>query len=120
VGGLARIEEYLDDLSQYLATRLRAVPKVTVYGPGPGEKRAPLAAFSVEGVHVSDLSTFLDLEGVAIRAGHHCTQPLHKYLGISHTARASCHLYNSREDIDVFVEKLEETLAFLADATAPR
>jgi cysteine desulfurase/selenocysteine lyase len=66
----------------------------------------------VDGIHVSDIASFLDLENVAVRAGHHCTQPLHTYLGISHTARASCYVYNDEADVDIFVEKLRETIEF--------
>jgi len=75
-------------------------------------KRAALCAFHVDGVHPSDLSTFLDIEGVAIRAGHHCCQPLHQAYGISHSARASLYIYNTKEDVDCFIKHLENTIQF--------
>lgn len=113
VGGVEGVEEYCKELGDYLYEQLESVSGVVIYGPGKGKPRAPLVAFSHPGAHVSDVSTFLDLEGVAIRAGHHCTQPLHTYLKISHTARASCYFYNTKADVDVFVDKLKETLALL-------
>jgi len=70
-------------------------------------------SFVCANVHPSDLSTFLDMEGVAIRAGHHCCQPLHRALGYSHSARASLYFYNTKEEIDVFIDVLKDTLAFL-------
>ena len=81
-------------------------------GPPVGEERAALCAFVSEAVHPSDLSTFLDVEGVAIRAGHHCCQPLHRALGYSHSARASLYFYNTKEDVDEFIKVLEDTLGF--------
>merc|ERR1712232_190261 len=93
---------------------------VRTYGPkaGDGETctRASLVAFNVEGVHASDLAFFLDQDGVAIRTGHHCTQPLHKnFLDAGGSARASCYFYNSKKDIDIFVEKLKSTIAMFRD-----
>merc|ERR1712176_1227604 len=88
---------------------------VTVLGPELGDNRAAIVAFVCDNVHPSDLSTFLDMEGVAIRAGHHCCQPLHRALGYSHSARASLYFYNTKQDVDTFVKKLEDTLSFLRD-----
>ena len=111
--GMDRIEKYEHELGAYLHRRLDEVPGVTVLGPSAEvEDRAALLSFVCDQVHPSDLSTFLDMEGVAIRAGHHCCQPLHRALGYSHSARASLYFYNTKEDVDVFVEKLEETLNF--------
>ena len=110
--GMDRVHDYEAEIGSYLRRRLDGVDGVTVLGPGPGEDRAALCAFVTESVHPSDLSTFLDVEGVAIRAGHHCCQPLHRALGHSHSARASLYFYNTREDVDRFVEVLEETLRF--------
>merc|ERR1719444_342945 len=87
------------------------IPSLRIFGPSP-KMRGALVAFVSEKVHPSDLSTFLDIEGVAIRAGHHCCQPLHREFGVSHSARASLYFYNTKEEIDAFVEKLEETLKF--------
>mmetsp|Transcript_20694 Transcript_20694/g.30477 ORF Transcript_20694/g.30477 Transcript_20694/m.30477 type:complete len:496 (-) Transcript_20694:313-1800(-) len=110
--GMERIEAYEHELVEYFHRRLSELEGVRILGPADGKGRAAVCAFVAEGVHPSDLSTFLDMEGIAIRAGHHCCQPLHRELGLSHSARASLYFYNTKEEIDFFVEKLEETLAF--------
>mmetsp|Transcript_136 Transcript_136/g.303 ORF Transcript_136/g.303 Transcript_136/m.303 type:complete len:483 (+) Transcript_136:66-1514(+) len=94
--GMENIHAYEKELGQYLVRRMNEVPGVTAFGPPPGEPRAALVSFATEGVHASDLSTFLDMEGVAVRAGHHCCQPLHTELGVSHSARASLYFYNTK------------------------
>lgn len=117
--GLDNIHDYEAELTGYLWQQLGKIPQVTTYGPKPdknGGGRASLASFTVEGIHANDLSTLLDESGVAIRSGHHCTQPLHKYLGVSSTARASLYFYNTRADIDRFIEALQETIEFFAKA----
>merc|ERR1719469_1609069 len=113
--GMDNIHDFEHDMSTYLYSKLSSVAGVTILGPKEGEERAALTSFVCDGVHPSDLSTFLDMDGIAIRAGHHCCQPLHRTLGYSHSARASLYIYNTREDVDVFVNKLEETLSFLRD-----
>jgi cysteine desulfurase/selenocysteine lyase len=95
--GMDQVEAYEHELAEYLYGQLRAVPGVTVLGPTNGRKRAALCAFVHDTVHPSDLSTFMDMEGVAIRAGHHCCQPLHAHLGYSHSARASLCFHNTKE-----------------------
>ena len=94
--GMDKIEAYEHDLAEYLYNRLSSVPGVTIFGPDDPTKRAALCAFCHDSVHPSDLSSFLDMDGVAIRAGHHCCQPLHTELGFSHSARASLYFYNTR------------------------
>ncbi len=113
--GMDKIHDWEAELTGYLFEKLGQIPEVTIYGPKPnanGEGRAALASFNVEKLHANDLSTMLDDAAVAIRSGHHCTQPLHRYLGISSTARASLYFYNTREDIDLFVAALKETIEF--------
>lgn len=110
--GMARIHAYEGELARYLRRRLAGVAGVTVLGPPAGTERAALCAFVAGAVHPSDLGTFLDVEGVAIRAGHHCCQPLHRALGHSHSARASLYFYNTKDDVDEFIRTLEETLRF--------
>ncbi|MBD2344710.1 cysteine desulfurase [Anabaena subtropica] len=115
--GMDKIHAYEAELTAYLYQQLEQIPQITLYGPKPnadGEGRAALATFTTEGVHANDLSTLLDQEGVAIRSGHHCTQPLHRHLGLAATARASLSFYNTREEIDVFIKALKETLEFFA------
>jgi cysteine desulfurase / selenocysteine lyase len=95
--GMDEINAYEHELAAYLYERLSSVPGITIFGPSDSRKRAALCAFSHDTVHSSDLSTFLDIEGVAIRSGHHCCQPLHQSLGISHSTRASLYFYNTKE-----------------------
>lgn len=113
--GMDKIHAYEEELTAYLFEQLEQVPNLKIYGPKPtkeGKGRAALASFNVEGIHASDLSTLLDQEGVAIRSGHHCTQPLHRLFDASGSARASLSFYNTREDIDVFIKALKETIDF--------
>jgi cysteine desulfurase/selenocysteine lyase len=113
--GMDKISTYEHDLTAYLYQQLRGIPEVTLYGPLPkadGSGRAALATFTVEGVHAQDLSTLLDQSGIAIRSGHHCTQPLHRLLGVNSTARASLYFYNTRAEIDRFIAALKDTVDF--------
>jgi cysteine desulfurase/selenocysteine lyase len=113
--GMDKIHAYEEELTAYLFALLRQVPDLKVHGPQPtvdGKGRAALASFTVPGLDSSDISTLLDQEGIAIRSGHHCTQPLHRILGVSGTARASLYFYNTREDIDAFIVALKETIDF--------
>ncbi|MBR8826893.1 MAG: SufS family cysteine desulfurase [Gomphosphaeria aponina SAG 52.96 = DSM 107014] len=113
--GMENIHTYEEELTAYLFKQLGEIPNLRIYGPKPsleGKGRAALAAFNVEGIHASDLSTLLDHEGVAIRSGHHCTQPLHRILGAAGSARASLYFYNTREEIDAFIVALKDTIDF--------
>ena len=80
--GMDRVHEYEKKLSASLYAKMSRVPLVRLYGPPPSEGRAALAAFSVEGLHATDVSTLMDQSGFAIRSGHHCTQPLHRHLKV--------------------------------------
>ncbi|BDA47063.1 probable cysteine desulfurase [Coccomyxa sp. Obi] len=111
--GLENIHSYEHELGGYLYEKLSAVPGVTIYGPPPEKRGSPLCSFNVEGVHATDLSTFLDFEGIAVRSGHHCTQPLHHHLGINASARASPYIYNTKGEVDTFVDELRSVLQFL-------
>jgi len=113
--GMDKIHAYEEELTAYLFQQLEQIPNLRTLGPKPnadGSGRAALAAFTVGDVHANDLSTLLDQAGVAIRSGHHCTQPLHRLLNISSSARASLYFYNTREEIDVFIAELKETVEF--------
>ena len=113
--GMEKIYAYEAELTRYLFEQLAQIPEIRTYGPKPGVAglgRAALAAFTAGDVHPHDLSTILDQAGVAIRAGHHCTQPLHRHLVIQSTARASLSFYNTREEIDVFIAALKEAVEF--------
>lgn len=113
--GMDKIHAYEEELTGYLYKRLAEIPEIRTYGPKPnadGSGRAALASFTAGEVHPHDLSTILDQAGVAIRAGHHCTQPLHRYIKAQSTARASLYFYNTREEIDVFIATLKEAVEF--------
>jgi cysteine desulfurase/selenocysteine lyase len=101
--GLDAIEEYEHELIAYAFDRLGEVPGITIYGP-PVDRRAGIVSFNVEGVHPHDVAQILDLDGVAIRGGHHCTQPLMTRLGVAATNRASFYLYTVPEEIDRLVQ----------------
>ncbi len=101
--GLAAVESYEHELIEYALARLGELPYVRVFGP-PAERRGGIVSFDVEGVHPHDVAQILDREGIAVRAGHHCTQPVMDHFGISATTRASVYLYNLAEEIDRLVE----------------
>jgi cysteine desulfurase / selenocysteine lyase len=111
--GMAEIHAYEQELSSYLYQQLSQIPQLRIYGPKT--HRAALAAFTAGEVHPHDLSTMLDQAGIAIRAGHHCTQPLHRELKAQSTARASLYFYNTKAEIDVFVAALKESIDFFAE-----
>ncbi|KAL1503925.1 hypothetical protein AB1Y20_012386 [Prymnesium parvum] len=115
--GMEEVERYEQQLGAYLYRRLSEVPGIRIYGPDPttGRHRAALCSFNHESVHASDLATFLDQDGVAVRAGHHCTQPLHRELGAAGSARASLYVYNTMEEIDTFIDSLRATIDLFAE-----
>ncbi|MEO0352496.1 MAG: SufS family cysteine desulfurase [Cyanobacteria bacterium P01_A01_bin.15] len=113
--GMERIAQYEHELTRYLYDALAQVPQLQLYGPSPqadGSGRAAIATFTVKNLHAQDLSTFLDQAGIAIRSGHHCTQPLHQFLGQDSTARASLYFYNTYAEIDSFIAALKDTIEF--------
>ncbi|MFC3900243.1 cysteine desulfurase [Aliicoccus persicus] len=107
--GLENISAYEDKLTKYAMEKMRNIEGIEIYGP---ETRAGLVTFNLDGVHPHDLSTVLDSDGIAVRAGHHCAQPLMRLLGVSSTARASFYFYNSTEEIDRFIEGLKRAKEF--------
>jgi cysteine desulfurase/selenocysteine lyase len=105
--GLDAIERHEHELVAYAMGRLAELDWITVYGP-PADRRAGIVSFNVDGVHPHDVSQVLDWEGVAVRGGHHCTQPLMAKLGVAATTRASFYLYSIPEEIDRLVEGLHK------------
>lgn len=115
VVGMEAIHNYEAALTQYLWNNLSQIPGLTLLGPAPdqdGFGRAALVSFTAGEVHPHDLSTILDESGIAIRAGHHCTQPLHRHLGVQSTARASLYFYNTFAEIDALTIALGEAIEF--------
>jgi cysteine desulfurase/selenocysteine lyase len=95
-------------LIAYAVERLREIPDLSILGPRSLEERSGVISFTLADIHPHDLATILDSEGVAIRAGHHCTQPLMKCLGVGSTARASFYLYNTTDEVDALVDALHK------------
>ena len=110
--GMDKIRQHEKQITQYALDRLKEMPEVTIYGPTDVEQRGGLVAFTLGDVHPHDIATFADQDGVAIRAGHHCAMPLHKKLGLAATARASFYLYNTRDEVDIFIAMLHKAKKF--------
>jgi cysteine desulfurase/selenocysteine lyase len=111
--GMERIERHERRLASYAYDRLTEKDDVEVYGP-PGEDRGGLVAFNLDTVHAHDLSSILNDSAVAIRAGDHCTQPLHDVLGTAASARASFYIYNTKEEVDKLVEAVDDARQLFA------
>jgi cysteine desulfurase/selenocysteine lyase len=110
--GMENILAHEHKLAEYAMDRMSEIEGITIYGP---KKRAGLVTFNIEDVHPHDVATVLDAEGIAVRAGHHCAQPLMKYLKVSSTARASFYLYNTEEEIDKLVASLVKTKEYFSN-----
>ncbi|MFB7639106.1 cysteine desulfurase [Peribacillus butanolivorans] len=113
--GLDNIERHEHKLAAYAMEKMSAVEGLTIYGPKDAEKRAGVITFNINDVHPHDVATVLDADGIAVRAGHHCAQPLMKWLDVSSTARASFYLYNTEEDIDKLVSGLVKTKEYFSN-----
>ena len=109
--GLEAIHSHGTDLAAYAKERLAEFDGIRIFGPT--EDRGGLVSFVFENVHALDLATMADQQGVAIRIGHHCTQPLHDKLGVPATARASFYFYNTRTEVDRFIEVLQKVIQLL-------
>lgn len=110
--GMDEIERHEQDLIAYVFPKLQAIEGLKIYGSQDLAKRSGVISFNLGDLHPHDLATALDYEGVAVRAGHHCAQPLIQYLEVPATARASFYLYNTKEDCDKLVEALIKTKEF--------
>ena len=111
--GMANVKAHEDLLAEYAYEQLSEYDDVTIYGP-PGDDRGGLVSFNVDSVHAHDLSSILNDHAVAVRAGDHCTQPLHDTLGAAATARASFYIYNTREEIDHLVDAIDSARELFA------
>ncbi|EIA7388847.1 cysteine desulfurase [Listeria monocytogenes] len=107
--GLANIHAHEQALASYAIEEMSKIEGITIYGPKDASKRCGLVTFNLEGAHPHDIATILDEDGIAIRAGHHCAQPLMKWLDVSSTARASFYIYNTKEEIDALIDGLKLT-----------
>jgi len=111
---MQRIHDHITRLGFYLYLQLSSIPNLELYGPNclvpPFPTRTGLVAFNHKTIHAADLAFFLDREGIAVRTGHHCAQPLHKTLNVPGSVRASLYFYNSQQDVDTFVTKLKDVI----------
>jgi cysteine desulfurase/selenocysteine lyase len=105
--GMEWVHAHEQEITRYAYARMAEVEGLHILGPGP-ESRGGLIAFTLEGVHPHDIAAILDRSGVAVRAGHHCAQPLHDRLGVHASARASFYLYNTPAEVDVLVDALHK------------
>jgi cysteine desulfurase/selenocysteine lyase len=109
--GMQNIYEFESDLVQHAQKELKQIPEVTVYGEN--EHKAGVISFNVKGQHPFDVGTLLDKYGIAVRTGHHCTQPLMKCLNIQGTVRISFAVYNTKDEVDFFISKLKKVITML-------
>jgi len=118
--GMEAIRQHERELTGYALERLpEFVPGLTIYGPNDLNVRGGAVSFELDVVHAHDVAQVLDQDGIAVRAGHHCTQPLHRRLGVSATARASFYLYNTKDDVDALVRGLQAVRTMFSPRTTP-
>ena len=110
--GMDQIHNHEQELKNYALEKIGAISEVKVYGSAPD--RGAVISFNVENIHPHDLAQFLDNDGIAIRAGHHCAQPIMKELGVAATGRASLYLYNTKADLDRLCESIVKTVKFMS------
>jgi len=108
--GIDQIHTYEQELTEYALNAMREIPGIQIYGQAPD--RGAVVSFNVDGVHPHDMVQFLDQDGIAVRGGHHCAQPIMKKFNVSATTRASFYLYNTRDEIDRLVESINKTASF--------
>lgn len=113
--GLSEIEKHEHQMAAYAMDKMNGIDGLQIYGPTDPAKRAGIVTFNLNDVHPHDVATVLDMSGIAVRAGHHCAQPLMKWLEVSATARASFYLYNDDSDIDRLVEGLRSAKEYFND-----
>ncbi|WP_256393414.1 cysteine desulfurase [Natronoarchaeum rubrum] len=106
--GMENVRKHEEQLAEYAYDRLSEFDDIEIYGPEPGPDRGGLVSFNLDSVHAHDLASIMNDSAVAIRAGDHCTQPLHDKLGVAASARASFYVYNTREEIDVLVDAIDD------------
>ncbi|GAA0122364.1 MAG: cysteine desulfurase [Clostridium argentinense] len=115
--GFDNIKKREQELTKYALEKMKELPFITIYGSKTMDNRSSVISFGVKDVHPHDVATILDNYGVAVRAGHHCAQPLMKYLGVNSTSRASFYFYNTFEEIDTLVEALKNVRRWLGYAS---
>ncbi|ASN12703.1 cysteine desulfurase [Latilactobacillus sakei] len=115
--GMTNIQAHEQALVAEALPALQAIDGLTIYGPQEASQRTGVIAFNLDNLHPHDLATALDMEGVAVRAGHHCAQPLMQWLNVAATARASFYLYNTSEDVQALVAAIQAAKEFFQNGT---
>jgi len=108
--GVKNIFDHEKELSKYALNKMRAMESVEIYGNG--NDKSSIISFNLKNVHAHEVASFLDVEGIAIRAGHHCCQPLMRHLGVNATSRISFGVYNTFQEVDIFIEALNKCKEF--------
>jgi cysteine desulfurase/selenocysteine lyase len=106
--GMENVLLHEQELFTYTINKIQEIEDVEVYGPNEAKNRLGVLSFNIKGIHPHDIAGVLDDSGIAVRSGNHCTQPLMKRLGIENTVRASFYIYNTKEEIDKFIEVLKK------------
>ncbi len=112
--GMDNVRQHEAEITAYALDRMGSIPDIILYGPPDAAERGGVVSFNFPGLHPHDIGTVLDTHGVAIRSGHHCTQPLMRCLGISGTARASFYVYNTPQEVDALVDATKAAVAFFS------
>lgn len=112
--GMRNVHDYEKQITSYALEQMKQVEGLAIYGPMDVERRVGVVSFNLGDIHPHDLASILDEEGVAIRSGHHCAQPLMEFLELPATSRASFYIYNSKEEVDVFIDALEKARKLFA------
>ena len=115
--GFGVIMEKERTLTRLLIGEMQRIPEVRIYGPEDPQAHNGIVSFNIEGCHPHDVASVLDSEGICVRAGHHCAQPLLAHLGVSSTARASLYFYNTEEEVFRFAEALRKVRRWLGYGT---
>ena len=110
--GIRNINKHEEDLLNYATSKLKKINEVKIIGEA--KEKAAVLSFIIEGIHPHDIGTIMDSHGIAIRAGHHCTQPIMDFYNVPATARASFAIYNTKEDVDELVKAIEKCIKVFA------
>jgi len=106
--GMENVRDHEKKITAYALDRMSRIGGLTCYGPRDIKSRIGVISFNLGDIHAHDLATIMDEDGIAIRSGHHCAQPLMEFLNVPATSRASFYIYNTKEEVDVFVNSLEK------------
>jgi len=113
--GMDAVRAHEIEITEYALNRLRELDGLIIYGPPDAADRGGVVSVNYADLHPHDIGTILDRHGVAVRAGHHCAQPLMRSLGVAGTARASFYVYNTQEEVDVLVDALSKARSFFTN-----